>query len=241
MYELVNVGLQFSGRSILQGTNLRITPQRIHVLIGPSGCGKSTVLRLFAGLLRPQMGQVLGLANTDKASFVFQEPRLLNWLNVAENITLPLRLHNQPVEQKLLRDWLTNVGLANSADIFPHELSGGMKMRTAIARALITTPQLLLMDEPFAALDEIQRWHLQDLLLDIHSQRPMTILFVTHSLSEAIHLGDVVHMMAPHGGQILLSLESPLQNRRQRNLDQEQSLLQKWTAIYRQLLEKSAT
>ena len=238
MQELVNIGLRLGDRSILQGTNLAVAGNKIHVLMGPSGCGKSTILRLFAGLLAPQSGEIRG--KNARASFVFQEPRLLDWLNVSENITLPFRLRamlSATEEHSRLAAWLKNVGLTDAARAFPHELSGGMKMRAAIARALITEPELLLMDEPFAALDEVQRWHLQDLLLGIQSQKPMTVLFVTHSLAEAVRLSDVVHMMAPRGGKILQTLESPLRGRESRDDTAEERLRLEWTRIYQQLLK----
>ncbi|CAI8206106.1 MAG: Aliphatic sulfonates import ATP-binding protein SsuB [Alphaproteobacteria bacterium] len=160
-------------------------------LVGPSGCGKSSLLRLLAGLEHPFIGSVTGLAQSD-IGFVFQEPTLLAWRNVADNITLPLKIegHNPSEIGGRLDEALALVGLTDFADALPRQLSGGMKMRVSLARALAKRPPVLLMDEPFAALDELTRFRLDDDLRAIWQQQKCTIIFVTHSVTEAAYLAE---------------------------------------------------
>lgn len=160
-------------------------------LVGPSGCGKSSLLRLLAGLEPPSTGSVSGLAQSD-IGFVFQEPTLLAWRSVADNITLPLKIggHSQNEIAARLAEALQLVGLADFADALPRQLSGGMKMRVSLARALAKRPPVLLMDEPFAALDELTRFRLDDDLRAIWQQQNCTIVFVTHSVTEAAYLAE---------------------------------------------------
>ena len=162
-------------------------------LVGASGCGKSTLLRLIAGLQAPSAGKIDG-AGDKKIGFVFQEPTLLAWRSVRDNIALPLRIQGLGREQIGVRldEVLTLVGLASRADAVPRELSGGMKMRVSLARALAQQPDVLLMDEPFGALDELARHRLDDELRAIWQQRKCTIIFVTHSMSEAAYLAERV-------------------------------------------------
>jgi NitT/TauT family transport system ATP-binding protein len=160
-------------------------------LVGPSGCGKSSLLRLLAGLEQPFIGSVTGLAQSH-IGFVFQEPTLLAWRSVADNITLPLKIegHSQSEIAARIDEALALVGLEDFADALPRQLSGGMKMRVSLARALAKRPPVLLMDEPFAALDELTRFRLDDDLRAIWQQQKCTIIFVTHSVTEAAYLAE---------------------------------------------------
>jgi NitT/TauT family transport system ATP-binding protein len=179
-------------------------------LLGPSGCGKSTALRLIAGLNAPTSGAVhvahrAGAARARHSiGFVFQEPTLMPWTSVRENVRLPLKLGGVPVAEADVRviEALAQVGLAEFADAYPRELSGGMKMRVSLARALVTDPDILLMDEPFAALDEITRFRLNDDLLALWRDLRKTVIFVTHSVFEAVYLSQRVVVMTPRPGRI---------------------------------------
>jgi NitT/TauT family transport system ATP-binding protein len=174
--------------------------------VGPSGCGKSTLLRLIAGLSQPTAGNIL-LSKGDKAlrlAYVFQAPTLMPWANVRSNVRLPLDLAGQPrtsADQTAERA-LDMVGLQDSAQAFPRELSGGMQMRVSIARAMVTSPGLLLMDEPFGALDEINRNRLDREFSELSARENLTVLFVTHSIYEAVFLSSRVLVMSPRPGHI---------------------------------------
>jgi NitT/TauT family transport system ATP-binding protein len=179
-------------------------------LLGPSGCGKSTALRLIAGLTAPSAGTVSVSHRTDQAraghaiGFVFQEPTLMPWTSVRENVRLPLKLAHAPAAEADARvsEALAQVGLAEFADAYPRELSGGMKMRVSLARALVTHPDILLMDEPFAALDEITRFRLNNDLLALWRSLDMTVIFVTHSVFESVYLSQRVIVMTSRPGRI---------------------------------------
>lgn len=198
-----DVGLELGGRRILRAFDLLVSTGEFVCILGPSGCGKSTVLRLAAGLLKPQRGEVHRAP--EHVGFVFQDPRLLPWLNVRENVLLPLALMRRPSEDPT--PWLKRVGLESAADLYPHQLSGGMKQRAAIARALITRPGLLLMDEPFSALDEVTREDLEDLVHGLWREHGTTVLFVTHSLPEAAYLGQRILVMSRTDGRWIEELE----------------------------------
>ncbi|QDP22569.1 ABC transporter ATP-binding protein [Bradyrhizobium cosmicum] len=184
-------------------------------LLGPSGCGKSTALRLIAGLGAPSSGIVRVSRHDGEAQpgrvqpghgigFVFQEPTLMPWTSVRENVRLPLRLARVPKAEALARAdaALASVGLADFAEAFPRELSGGMKMRVSLARALVTDPDILLMDEPFAALDEITRFRLNNDLLALWRSLGKTVVFVTHSVFESVYLSQRVVVMTARPGRI---------------------------------------
>lgn len=204
---LNNVSVRFgNGRQALDGVSLRVQAGEFLSILGPSGCGKTTILRLIAGLVEPSSGTVATPLNgahaggrRDDIGFVFQDPTLMPWASVYKNIWLPLRFRG--VSADAARDrivpLLEKVGLADLAEAYPHELSGGMKMRVSIARALVTGPKLLLMDEPFAALDEITRFKLNDDLLELWSDIDCTVVFVTHSVYEAVYLSNRIAVMAP--------------------------------------------
>ncbi|MBL8616096.1 MAG: ATP-binding cassette domain-containing protein [Deltaproteobacteria bacterium] len=194
--KLVDVGLRFPGAPapLLDGFSLRLPRGQVSALVGPSGCGKSTLLRLLAGLLPPDRGAVdlAGLAEAPGArGFVFQAPNLLPWRTVAENVALPLQLAG--IDDPAAVDAaLDRVGLASARGLHPHALSGGMRMRVSLARALVTRPALLLLDEPFGALDAITRRGLQAAFAEVWSRLETTVVMVTHDVEEAVLMADVV-------------------------------------------------
>lgn len=193
--KLQNVDFSFGNRKVLQSLNLQIEPGEFLCLLGASGSGKSTLLRLIGGVLSPTAG---GLQRGDgRMSFVFQDARLLPWKTVLENTLWPFEISGEtkPDPEPLLK----KVGLWDARDLFPHQLSGGMKQRVAIARALVTNPKILLMDEPFSALDEITRQDLEELLYSLWRQQKFTLVFVTHSLPEAIFLGEKIVILGRDG------------------------------------------
>jgi NitT/TauT family transport system ATP-binding protein len=205
-----------SGVAALGPLDLDVRNGEFVSLLGPSGCGKSTALRLIAGLGAPTSGSV-GVAHRSEVSrgghsigFVFQEPTLMPWTSVRDNVGLPLKLARAPAAEADARvhQALAQVGLADFADSFPRELSGGMKMRVSLARALVTDPDILLMDEPFAALDEITRFRLNNDLLALWRNLRKTVIFVTHSVFESVYLSQRVVVMTARPGR--LSAEIPI-------------------------------
>lgn len=189
-----------------------------HCLVGRSGCGKTTLLKLAAGLLQPQRGQVMvqgepALQPGSGTGFVFQSPTLLAWLSVLDNVMLPIALHRraQVHERARALHLLEQMGLSSHAQHYPSQLSGGQQSRVAIARALVTQPPILLMDEPFAALDAITREELQDVLLTLCSEQATSVFFVTHDVSEAVYLADRVAVMTAGRlhGDLHVSLPRP--------------------------------
>jgi NitT/TauT family transport system ATP-binding protein len=207
-----------NGVTALAGFDLDVFPGEFVSLLGPSGCGKSTVLRLIADLAQPTDGSVTWPGSTDddhrgEIGFVFQDPTLMPWANVADNAWLPLRLRG--VSKRDARDRIAEslalVGLSDFAKAYPRELSGGMRMRVSIARALSLKPRLLLMDEPFAALDEIARFRLNDDLLRLQGDLHCTIVFVTHSVYESAYLSSRIAVMSSRPGRIVadISGEAP--------------------------------
>lgn len=173
-------------------------------LLGPSGCGKSTALRVIAGLLAPSAGTVAFPQGRPEIAFVFQEPTLMPWADAQGNVRLPLDLKGvaKPEAESRAREALARVGLESFAKSYPRELSGGMKMRVSIARALAARPKLLLMDEPFAALDEPTRQALNDDLRKLWREDGLTVIFVTHSVYESAYLSTRVVVMTPRPGRI---------------------------------------
>jgi NitT/TauT family transport system ATP-binding protein len=185
-------------------------------LLGPSGCGKSTALRIIAGLGEPTSGSVEwpGEApgrHSHEIGFVFQEPTLMPWASVFKNVWMPLRLKgvSKAAARAPVMEALERVGLAPFADAYPRELSGGMKMRVSIARALVTRPRILLMDEPFAALDEITRFKLNDDLLQLWESLGWTVVFVTHSVFESVYLSSRIVVMAARPGRVVRDIPIP--------------------------------
>jgi NitT/TauT family transport system ATP-binding protein len=208
-----------TGTHALAGLDLEVRAGEFLALLGPSGCGKSTALRIIAGLSEPTEGAVEWAAtatsagNENRIGFVFQEPTLMPWANVFNNVLLPLNLHGAPASQAAGRvdAVLGRVGLRQFGGAYPRELSGGMRMRVSIARALVTEPELLLMDEPFAALDEITRFKLNDDLLQMWQALRTTVVFVTHSVFESVYLSNRVVVMAARPGRVLteLAIDAP--------------------------------
>jgi NitT/TauT family transport system ATP-binding protein len=212
---LKGVGRSFAnGTTALQGLDLTVGRHEFVSLLGPSGCGKSTALRLIAGLLRPSAGQVEvgAAARAGEVGFVFQEATLLPWATVHDNVRLPLRLRRMPeaASRASVGAAIAQVGLAGFEAAYPRQLSGGMRMRVSIARALVTCPKLLLMDEPFAALDEITRLRLNDDLLALWLSEAFTAVFVTHSVYESVYLSQRVLVMATRPGRIVAEIGIPV-------------------------------
>lgn len=204
--ELRAVRREFPGGVLaLDGIDLNINPGEFVAILGPSGCGKSTLLRIVAGLDHPTAGAV-NANHAGRVAYVFQDAHLLPWRNVTRNTALPLELRHQPHSQRVssVAQAIKAVGLSEFAHRYPAELSGGMRMRVSLARALVTEPQLLLLDEPFAALDEITRSALDVQLRQLWIERRMTVLFVTHSITEAAFLADRAIVMTRRPGRIFL-------------------------------------
>jgi NitT/TauT family transport system ATP-binding protein len=195
----------------LRSMSLAVNAGDFISLLGPSGCGKSTALRLIAGLSPPSRGRIRweGGQSVNDLGVVFQEPTLMPWATVAQNVWLPFRLRGQSyagVRDEIL-EALKLVGLEKFQNAYPRELSGGMKMRVSIARAMVTHPRLILMDEPFAALDEITRFKLNDDLLQLKERIGCTVIFVTHSVFESVFLSDRIVVMAARPGRVFRELE----------------------------------
>ncbi len=212
----------------------------IVVFLGPSGCGKSTLLKAVAGILPPTRGEILvdGEPVTDVGrdrGMVFQTYTSFAWLTVRDNVEYGLRLRGVPKDQR--RDssnkYLKAVGLYDFADRYPKDLSGGMKQRVAIARTLINKPKLVLMDEPFGALDPQTRWGMQSLLLDVSRTEDNTILFVTHDVSEAVYLADTIYVLAPRPTRILHRINVPFFE----NRDMALKSAPEFRAVEKQLLD----
>ena len=209
---LRGVGKTFAnGVKALDSLDLTVRAGEFLTLLGPSGCGKSTALRIVAGLSEPTRGEVTWSDAAGDAAqarrqigFVFQEPTLMPWATIAANVRLPLRLAGVGTSEADARITaaLARVGLAEFADSYPRELSGGMKMRVSLARALVTDPDILLMDEPFAALDEITRFRLNNDLLALWCALRKTVIFVTHSVFESVYLSQRVVVMTARPGRI---------------------------------------
>jgi NitT/TauT family transport system ATP-binding protein len=202
-----------NGTQALEPVDLSIREGEFVTLLGPSGCGKSTLLKMIAGLLEPSDGRILvyrkpvdAIESTGhKMSFVFQEATLMPWAKVMANVRLPLDLQDQPTSDSdaKVREVLKLVGLEKFETSLPRELSGGMQMRVSIARGLVTEPSVLLMDEPFGALDEITRNRLDADLLDLWQKKKLTVVFVTHSIYEAVYLSNRVVVMAARPGRVV--------------------------------------
>ena len=210
---LSQVGKRFAtGTQALDGLSFDIPAGQFVSLLGPSGCGKSTALRLAAGLLEPDAGTIAYPAGRPETAFVFQEPTLMPWADALTNARLPLDLKHvsRSEANDRAKDSLTRVGLQGFERAYPRELSGGMKMRVSLARALAARPKLLLLDEPFAALDEITRQALGDDLVRLWHEDGLTILFVTHSVAESSYLSQRVLVMTPRPGRVSADIILPI-------------------------------
>jgi len=198
-----------NGVQALADVSLDVRTGEFLSVLGPSGCGKSTLLRLIAGLVEPSAGTIeWSDRGRDDLGFVFQEPTLMPWATALANVALPLKLRGMPKSEREARAAaaLDNVGLKGFERVWPRELSGGMKMRVSLARALVVEPRLLLMDEPFAALDEITRHRLNDDLLELWQRSRLTVVFVTHSVFESVFLSQRIVVMAARPGRISADL-----------------------------------
>ena len=208
MLRLEKIAKRFAnGTLALEGINLEVAPQTIVSIVGVSGSGKSTLLRVISGLETPSAGQLSwngqSIQRSQRAiSFIFQEPRLMPWLNVSHNIRLGLGPSPDREDEKLVAEAIAKVGLERFAHALPRELSGGMAQRVAIARALVARPSLVLLDEPFSALDAFNRLKLQNHLLKIWATDRTTLLIVTHDVEEALVFSDRVIVLTSHPGQI---------------------------------------
>lgn len=198
-----------NGTRALDQLDLNVNQGEFISLLGPSGCGKSTALRLIAGLEQPDGGTLTWKGERPTLGFVFQDPTLMPWANLFDNVYLPLRLKglSRDIARPQIMEMLARVGLKDFAHSMPRELSGGMKMRASLARALIMRPSLLLMDEPFAALDEITRLKLNRDLLDLQAELGMTVLFVTHSVYESAYLSSRICVFSNRPGRILETID----------------------------------
>jgi NitT/TauT family transport system ATP-binding protein len=202
---------------VIESMDLSIASGEFLAILGPSGCGKSTLLRLIARLAEPDAGHIrIEPENRFQTAFVFQDAHLLPWRTVLDNAALPLELMGVSREERYAkaRAALEHVSLFEAEDRYPAQLSGGMRMRVSLARALVTEPRLLLLDEPFAALDEITRFRLDIQLRELWAARAMTVIFVTHSISEAAFLADRAIVLARRKGLIKLDKKMDLPNER---------------------------
>jgi len=193
-----------SGVEAIARMDLEVAEGEFLSIVGPSGCGKSTALRIAAGLIAPTSGTVAWPSGRPQIGFVFQDPTLMPWARVRENVHLPLDLQHMKkddIDGRVARA-IARVGLSGFENAYPRELSGGMRMRVSIARAIAAQPKLLLMDEPFAALDELTRQSLNDDLLKLAREDGMTVIFVTHSVYESAYLSSRVVVMSPRPGRI---------------------------------------
>jgi NitT/TauT family transport system ATP-binding protein len=240
---LRSVGVDFDGhKDVLRDVDLAVQSGEFISIIGPSGCGKTTILRLVAGLTAPTMGEVQ-VAGGPRVAYVFQEPNLLPWRSVTGNIRLPLEL--RPVvgqePDMAVRESLDLIGLQRKdARKFPRMLSGGMRMRVSLARALVTHPEILLLDEPFAALDDMLRQQLNEDVLRIWAEQRWTALFVTHNVSEAVFLSQRVVVMRAHPGSVGRIVEVPFSYPRAPSLRGDPEFARLTGAISEQLRESAA-
>ena len=224
MLTISHVGRRFpNGTEALRDASMSLQEADFVALLGPSGCGKSTLLRLIAGLDQPDSGNLAwdgGPPVAGDIGFVFQDATLLPWATAEDNVFLPLRLRGQSrsAAAPAVQAALARVGLTGFERARPRQLSGGMRMRVSIARALVTQPRLLLMDEPFAALDEFTRNSLQEDLREVWRSAGCTIVFVTHSIYEAAFLARRIVLMTPRPGRINREIDSPLEEGPERRL-----------------------
>lgn len=208
---LTDASVVYGAAPALGPVSLSVDPGRITALVGPSGCGKSTVLRLLAGLQQPTTGSVQRSVGPGETGMVFQAPTLAPWLSARANVALPLRLAGRPASEAdpAAEAELARVGLSHAGALKPRQLSGGMAMRASLARALVTRPRLLLLDEPFAALDALTRRGLIDDVLALWAESRPGVLFVTHDVEEAVYLAHRVLIMTGAPGRLAAEIEIP--------------------------------
>lgn len=223
MLEVKNLDVTYTGENgeleAVEDLSFNLAEQEFICLLGPSGSGKTSLLRVLSGLLKPSAGEVRfypGEKRAPKIGLVFQQANLMPWRNVLQNITLPLELHGVPENERRRRaqEWIELIGLVGFEDSLPGDLSGGMAQRVALARAFIQDPDLLLLDEPFGALDALTREKMGDELLRIWQKKRTTVLMVTHSISESLLLSDRVLVFSARPGKLILDLAVPLERPR---------------------------
>ena len=217
----------YNGETVIKNLNLSIFKSDFITLLGKSGCGKTTILKILCGLLKTTNGNVKWptstFTNSEKnpanLSVVFQDPNLLPWLNVFDNVLLPLKLNKMEHYKRYKRviKSLKLVGLNNFEQYFPNQLSGGMKMRVAIARSLVTKPKVMLMDEPFGSLDEITRFKLNNDLLKIYEKYNLTIIFITHSIYESAYLSNKIALISDRPARLNEIIKLPVKKNRSDN------------------------
>lgn len=200
------------GPPVLSDVSFTAQPGEIVAIVGPSGCGKTTLLRIIAGLIQPAGGSLEHAGSDVNPAYIFQDATLLPWATVEENIALPLRLAGTPGpdRSRVARKWAGRIGLADALAYYPRQLSGGMRMRVSIARALSLQPNLLLLDEPFGALDAITRNRLNEELLGLHADARWTAFFVTHSVTEAVFLSHRIIILTNNPGRVAAVIENSL-------------------------------
>jgi NitT/TauT family transport system ATP-binding protein len=225
-----------SGGPVLKDIDLELEAGSFVALLGPSGCGKSTLLRFVSGLATPSQGSV-SLARAARLAFVFQDAQLLPWRSVLDNVALPLELAgvSRSDARERARTPLADVELSDVHERYPDQLSGGMRMRVSIARALVTDPTILLLDEPFAALDELTRQRLDERLRALWLRRQMTVIFVTHALAEAAYLADRALVMSRRPGTIVLDHALALPSERSLDLRTSLAFVEQTAILYRAL------
>jgi sulfonate transport system ATP-binding protein len=246
MLAISHVGKTYpNGVRALDGITLAIAPGEIVAVVGGSGCGKSTLLRIVCGLDRPSEGSVMldgaAIASPhEEIGIVFQEPRLLPWLSVEGNVGFGLE--ERPAQERAdrIRNQLARVGLADKARAWPRELSGGQAQRASLARALIMRPQVLLLDEPFSAVDAFTRADLQDHLLDLWADGRPTLVIVTHDVEEAVVLADRIVVMAPRPGRVIAEVAAGLPRPRDRQSDEFEQVKRRVLAALGRSREKAA-
>jgi len=239
---LDGVRREFGNLVVIDHFDLYVEAGEFLAILGPSGCGKSTLLRMIARLAAPDCGTIRLEPDTGRfqTSFVFQDAHLLPWRTVLDNAALPLELMGATREERhaKARHELGRIGLGDATDRYPAQLSGGMRMRVSLARALVTAPRLLLLDEPFAALDEITRYKLDLQLRALWRERGITVIFVTHSISEAAFLANRAVVMARRGGGIKLDRRIELPERRDEELRLDPRYGQEMNALLQAMEEE---
>lgn len=229
--EISELSKSFEDLKVLDRIQIKIQSGEFLSMIGPSGCGKSTLLRLLAGLDAPSSG-FISISKDAKISFVFQEAHLLPWLTVAENIQLPITLARKSLDSKSLESLLDLTSLREFKDFYPNQLSGGMKMRVSLARALIESPDVLLLDEPFAALDEWTRQRLDEDLRKLWALKKFTVIFVTHSIHEATFLSNRAIVFSKRPGRILIDRKLDLEPERNLQTKTSPSYMSEMQRLY---------
>lgn len=225
-FECINVSQTYSSKTAveaLEGVTFSVAQNEFVCIVGPSGCGKTTLLKLIAGLLQPSQGRIIFPEEADisrpRTAMVFQSQGLFPWMSVLENVAFGLEMRGMPQKERNARasDFVKRVGLGNFLYAYPHQLSGGMRQRVAILRAFLSDPQILLMDEPFGALDAQTRILMQQELLNTWRENPKTVVYITHDIEEAILLGDRILVMSGRPGTIRADM--PVMLPRPRSLD----------------------